>query len=175
MCLHVVDSYVLKPIPVVPVFKDLIVTSMGRAPGSNKRQLGFFTPFRYARIVFGDGYFKCKQPYNATREFSNGDTISGGYIHSYAKVVVANQKDQTTRITKLTERNTYTRANFHFRGLALDVVATGYYKDYVSHMLYLPQFDLRNYTKEEIVWLKKTFGASFNTHSADILKQIRSA
>jgi hypothetical protein len=173
MCLHVVFSHVLKPIPQLPVFKDLIVTAMGRAPGSNKRQLGFFTPYRYARIVFGDGYFECKQKIPRIREFYDGDTIAGGYIHSYAKDA-GNHNNQTTRITKLTEKNTYARANFRFKGLALDVVASGYYKDYVSHRLYLPQFDLRNYTKEEIVWLKKAFGASFNTHSANILKQIRS-
>ena len=173
MCLHVERSHALQPIPQVPIYKELTVSALGLDRIFGKKKYGFFTPYRYSLIAFGDGYFDCKQPYNTTQEFSRGSTLSGGFLHSFSRNGTK-PNNQTVRIVKLTEKNTYARANFHFKGLALDVVATGYYKDYVSHRLYLPQFDLRNYTKEEIVWLKKAFGASFNTHSANILKQIRS-
>jgi len=173
MCLHVERSHVLRPIPQVPIYKELIVSALGLDRGSGKSKYGFFTPYRYSLIAFGDGYLDCKHPYNATQEFSRGSTLGGGFLHSFSRNGTR-PNNQTVRIVKLTDKNTHA-CSFHFKGLALDVVATGYYQDYVSRRLYLPQFDLRNYTKEEIVWLKKRFAASFNSHSDTILKQIRSA
>ena len=170
MCLYVNESHVESPIPMLPVYKALWLSSI-MTKASAEPTPAFTTSFRTVLVSFGDGYFQSKRPSKRTEEYGHYYEINGGYIHSYSKKPYwdahANEGSTIDIARVRNPKDTFFKCEAH------TVCAHGMKGDLVSRMLYMPQFDLRNYNKKQIERLRKAYPGSFTEHSEYILEQLK--
>lgn len=148
MCLYVRNSTVRNPIHEIESVK-LLAWNTSR---------GWHTPYRYAKLEPGTGWFMPMEPKHRRSEFRTGDEIDGGFIHSYTRerfsfntdpffykgfpdhVMIRTHLPQTPRSDR----------DYYFLAIARDVVARGS-NDIVSKALYLPAFDITGEHRNAII------------------------
>lgn len=132
MCLWVEKSFVKNPIKEMEGAKELSYW-YGR----------WQTPYQYAEVVPGTGWFMPKSPAaKRDREFNAGTSVNGGYLHVFSNKVRSYRDNARKYRTELPRRPRGDRS-YTFLCYARDVVAMN--KDgseFVCKALYIPAFDI---------------------------------
>lgn len=163
MCLEVKRSHVRTPIPTAPCLKMLDYASGG-----------WVTPYQNRRVVFGDGYFEplykpafknyIDHVFTNAGELVRGSSVYGGVIHAHKDDVGYGEK------MPLLPTDHRIRCSGWFKAVAHNVLAVGRNTDLVCERLYIPAFDVRNYTAKELRLLFRMYPLSFGGHTAEVLR-----